>query len=155
MNYIRKEDNWKAYMVIGIIIGLIIGIYFTFFFYYGCSDLSCYQAHQKDCAKTKFVKDGEDTTWKYTVMGRTDGKCSVNVEVLDVKKGSADKKILIGKDMDCLLPLGSLVAPESDISRCNGILKEEMQTLIIKKLHAYIVENVQDIGGELEGIGEI
>jgi hypothetical protein len=54
--------------------------------------------------------------------------------------------------MDCYLPLGSLVSPESDISRCHGILKEGMQNLIIRQLHTYIVENVKDIGSELENI---
>ncbi len=149
---LKKSNNWKAYLIIGIIILLIAAIYFTFFFYYSCDDLACFQAHQKDCVKTKFVNDGEDTTWKYTIQGKEGDKCEINVEVLVIKKGSADKQKLEEKSMDCYLPLGIITPPESDLSKCNGELKEEMQNLIIQKLHAYIIENVEKIDEELEQI---
>lgn len=152
---IKKRDNWKAYLIIGIIILLIVAVYLTFFFYYKCDDLGCFQGHQEKCSKTRFISDEEDITWLYFIQGKEGERCKINVKVLNVKKGSIDKQRLEGKDMDCYLPLGSIVTPESDISRCHGILKEEMQNLIIQKLHSYIVENVKEIGEELEELKKI
>jgi len=150
MNVIKKGGNWKAYLIIGIILLLLAAVYFTFFFYYKCDDLACFQAHQKECSKTKFVKDSEDTVWKYTIEGKEQGKCLINVETIMIKKGAIENQKLEGKSMDCLLPLASLSSPESDIERCHGELKEEMQNMIIQKLHSYIIENVEEIDEELE-----
>jgi hypothetical protein len=149
---LKKRNNWKAYLIIGIIILLIAAIYFTFFFYYSCDDLSCFQSHQEKCVKTKFINDEEDTTWKYTIQGKEGDRCEITVEALVIKKGSADKQKLEGKEMNCYLPLRSIATPESDLARCHGELKEEMQNLIIQKLHAYIIENVEEIDEELEQI---
>lgn len=147
-----KRDNWKAYLVIAIIILLMGAVYFTFFFYYSCEDLACFQSHQKACVKTNFIRDTEDTTWKYTINGKEAQGCEINVEVLSIKTGKADKQNLEGKQMNCILPLESIVFPESDLARCTGELKEDMQNLIIQKLHAYIVDNLQEIDQELEKI---
>lgn len=148
---LKKEgDNWKAYLIIGIIILLLVGVYFTFFFYYSCNDMSCFKSHQKECAKTKFIYDGKDTTTQYLINGKNGADCEINVKILVIKQGTADKQVLEGKEMTCLLPLGSIGTPESDLSVCHGTLKEEMQNLIIQKLHAYIVENVGQIGEGLE-----
>ena len=147
---LKKRKNWKAYIIIGVIIVLLAAIYFTFFFYYSCDDMACFQAHQEKCVKTKFINDEQDTTWKYTIRGKEGGTCRINVEALTIKKGDIDKQKLEGKEMDCYLPLGSIVEPESDLARCTGELKEDMQNLIIQRLHAYIIENVDEIDEELE-----
>ncbi len=148
----KRKDNWKAYLIIGIIILLIAAIYFTFFFYYSCGDLACFQAHQEKCTKTKFIRDGEETIWKYTIYGKDGTECKIGVEALVIKKGSIDKQKLEGKEMVCYLPFKSIVLPESDLSICHGELKEDMQNIIIQKLHAYILENVEEIDKELEQI---
>ena len=144
-----KRSDWIAIGIIVIIILSILGLYFTFYYSYKCENLECYLSHQKDCSKTTFIRDSKETTWKYFVKGKANGNCEVDVKVLKVKQGSADKKKLEGKAMTCLIPLESTVLPESDISKCHGELKEEMQNLIIQKLHSYIVENLGEIGEEL------
>ena len=130
---------------------LVAAIYFTFFFAYGCDDLSCFRAHQKECSRTKFIHLTEETTWNYHIKGKEDGKCKIDVQVIDMKGGSLEKTKLNGKTMTCLLPLGSVVSPEGDISLCHGLLKEELQNLIIQKLHSYVVENL----GDISNAGEI
>jgi len=139
-------------MAIVLIVVIGLAVYFTFFFSYTCDDLSCYQAHQKECVKTKFINDQEEITWGYKIKGIDDKRCVVNVNALSIKEGEANNQKLIGKEMDCYLPLNSAVAPESDISRCHGRLKEELQNSIIQKLHSYILENVGQISEELEEI---
>src|SRR4030042_3483086 len=145
----RKSD-WIALLIIALIIVVGLAIYFTFFFYYTCNDLECYRAHQRDCVRTKFISDGVETTWQYLVKGKDSGKCVINVKVVKIKQGTLDKQRLVNKAMDCSVLLGSIVEPETDLAVCHGELKEEMQNIIIQKLHAYIVENLGEIGKELE-----
>jgi hypothetical protein len=147
-----KKSDYIALAVIGVIIIGIAAIYFTFYYAYKCDTLGCYVSHQEDCSRTTFIKDSEDTTWKYFITGKQDGKCKILVEVLVVKAGSADKQRLEGTTMECLLPIGNTASPEGDISKCHGVLKEEMQNLIIQKLHTYVVENLGEIGGELSDL---
>jgi len=148
----KKKDQWKAYVAIAIIILVLVAVYFSFYYYPKCDDLGCFYSYQKKCSKVSFVNDAEDTIWSYKIQGKQGGKCIVDVGVLAIKEGSLDKQVLEGLEMSCALPLGSNVAPESDIKRCHGVLKEELQSLIIKKLHEYIVENVQEIGAELDNV---
>lgn len=136
-------------LLILILIVLSVAIYFSFFFAYSCDDLVCYQAHQKKCSPTKFVNDAEETTWKYHVKGKEDGRCEIKVTALQVKKGTIDKMQLEGKSMLCYLFIGDETNPESDISKCHGELKEELQDLIIQNLHKYIVDNLGNIGDAL------
>ena len=53
-------------------------------------------------------------------------------------------------DMDCALIYGRFIYPEKDLNNCHGRLKEEMQAIIIKKLHNYIIDNLGTIGEGLE-----
>lgn len=145
-----KRSDKIALWIIGVIIVIMIALYFTFYYSYTCDDLTCYEAHQQKCSKTKFVNDAEDTVWKYFIKGNTDGKCEVEVTVLTIKQGDVAQKKLEGKSMTCLLPKGSISMPESDIARCHGVLKEELQNLIIQKLHSYILENLGTISSELQ-----
>ena len=140
----------KKVLIIFMLVILSIAIYFYFFFSYSCADKSCFQAHQADCSRAKFIQDTEDIVWSFQIKGKTDSKCEIHTESLQVKQGDLGKKILEGKSMDCLVQFGSLNPPESDLSLCHGLLKEEMQTLIIKELHTYILENVGKISEELE-----
>jgi len=148
----NKGGAGKLLLIILILAVLGAAIYFTFFFTYTCDDLACFKSHQEKCSRTKYINDAEETTWLYEIKGKEDGKCEINVKVLQIKSGTIDRKNLQGKSMDCLLVFGNINSPEADISKCHGLLKEELQGLIINKLHAYVVENVGEIGGELQGI---
>lgn len=140
----------KLVLFISGIIVLAVAIFFTFFFSYVCEDKACFQAHQIKCSRTTFVSDVEDMTWFFDIKGKQDSKCEIEVGILQVKKGDIERKVLEGKTMNCYLPIGSIKSPETDISICHGILKEELQNTIIRKLHSYILENVGEIGEELE-----
>ena len=133
-----------------IIIVLLVAIYFTFFCFPKCNDLACFRAHQQKCSKAKYLDEAESVLWKYRILGKEDGKCEIEVEVLRINEGGLDKKVLEGKSMMCLLPLGSISAPESDLSGCRGFLKEELQGLIIRKLHTYVLDNIGEINEELQ-----
>mgnify|MGYP001576755363 CR=1 FL=1 len=146
------KRGWKIILIVLVLIILAAAIYFTSFFSYTCKDMACFRSHQEKCVHTKFTYDTEETNWLYYIKGKADGKCEINVKVLQIKAGSIKRTVLEGKSMDCFLPLKSLAPPESDLSLCHGLLKEELQNLIIQKLHTYIIDNVGEIGAELEGI---
>lgn len=145
-----KRSDKIALGIIGIIIIIMIALYFTFYYTYTCNDLACYEAHQEKCSRTEFINDAEDTVWHYLIKGKTNGKCEVEVTVLNIKEGDVTQKRLEGKTMTCLLPEKSVSMPESDILRCHGVLREELQNLIIQKLHGYILENLGTISDELQ-----
>jgi len=149
----NNRGGIKLKLFIGLIVVIaIVAIYFTFFFYYSCNDNSCFKSHQERCVKTKFSNEGNDAIWKYKILGKDGGDCVINVEISKIKVGSIDKLPLEGKSMVCTLPFGSSASPEGDINKCHGELKEEMQSLIIQKLHNYILDNLGEIGAELDNI---
>lgn len=146
----RKGQTGKLVLFLSLIIILIGAIYFTFYFSYSCDDLACFQAHQRECSRTKFINDAQDISWEYKILGESNKACEIEVEVLKVKQGELDKKRIEGKNMKCYLTLGEDSPPESDISNCNGMLKEELQEIIIEKLHLYVIENIGEISEELK-----
>jgi hypothetical protein len=50
--------------------------------------------------------------------------------------------------MVCAIPFGIMMQPEENLKVCHGILKEEIQELIITRMHAQIVENLGKISEE-------
>ena len=138
-------------LIILILIVIAVAVYFTVFFYYKCpnNDAACYLSHQEKCARTKFTYDKEDTTMYYKIKGKTNDMCDIQVRILEVKVGSAEKINLKNKEMVCSLPIGSVRYPEEDLKKCHGILREEIQEIIIKNAHAYIVSNIGKVSEEL------
>jgi len=139
----------KTFLLVLVLVVLLAIGYFMFFFSYKCGDLGCFQAHQVKCSKARFLNDADDATWFYKIKGKESGKCKIYVEMKQVKTGTLEKGRLKGKSMNCFVPLKSIVSPESDLLECHGELKEELQRIIINKLHSYIVDNLGEISGEL------
>ncbi|MFA6022500.1 MAG: hypothetical protein WC781_00255 [Candidatus Pacearchaeota archaeon] len=152
-----KKEGGKGKLILGIIIliVLVLAVFFTFIYTPKCKDVSCWESKLKSCSKASYMNDAKDITWQYKILGKSGNKCQVYVKALEVKQGLTSAMILQGKDMKCLLPYGIIASPESNPNLCNGILKEEMQTLIIQKLHQYILQNIGTISQELLGIEEI
>jgi hypothetical protein len=142
----------KTVIVLAIIflISISLGIYFSFFYTFSCETKTCFKEFQKDCDRVNYINDREEVTWYYKILGKENNKCAIDVKVLKVKGGDAENKNLNGKSMTCYLPLGDTISPGEDISLCHGILKEEIQNMIIQKAHSLILENMDEISNELE-----
>lgn|SRR3989344_6605492 len=145
-----------------LIIVATIAVYISFFYHPKCNDLACWDSKLRECSRASYTNEPVDVTWKYTILGKTsvDGeeKCRVKVLAIDIKRGLKKTEVLEGKDMVCYMPLGVVTAPEGNPNICVGRLKEEMQGLIIQKLHEYIVQNIGEIGKEtttIEGVGGV
>ena len=139
-----------------IIIVAIVSVYLTFFYYPKCNDPACWSSKLKECSRATYTSSPVDVTWKYTILGKdnVDGqdKCRVKVLALDIKRGLKKTESLEGKDMVCYLPFGSTVAPEANPNICTGRLKEEIQVLIIEKLHEYIIQSLGELSSQVTQI---
>ena len=141
------EKRWNKSIILLVIVGVIAiaAVYFTFFYSVKCKDIACWETKMNKCSKANYINEKNDVIWSYSINGKKSGSCEINVELVEIKKGLVSTKVLEGKNMNCRLPLGAINSPESNINLCNGILKEEMQALIITKLHEYIVQNLGQI----------
>ena len=76
----------------------------------------------------------------------------MNVKLLQAKRGELGIDRLAGYEMECNYPDGVGTYPEKDLEKCHGKLREELQQIIIEKLHAYIIENLGKIDRELNSV---
>jgi len=114
-----------------------------------CKTKACFDSALEKCEKASYVSDSQNM-WKYTILKEKAKMCVVDVKLLQVKRGVLDSQRLEGKEMQCEIPLGSVYAPESDLSRCKGELKEEIQEIVIERMHSYIIENIGKVTQKFE-----
>jgi hypothetical protein len=69
--------------------------------------------------------------------------------MLQIKKGKQELASLEGEEMVCALPSGVLISPESNLKDCSGKLKENIQDIVISRMHTQIVENLDQINQTL------
>ena len=142
-------DRVVMFFLIVLVLVAVFLVYYLFYDYDECFDEGCFFGALESCDKVTFVRVGEDVDWSYKVLGVSVGECDVDVELLRLKKGDLDLEVLDGESMVCDV-LGFKNYPEEDISRCSGKLKEEMQEIVIQRMHDYLLENLGDLE---EGFG--
>lgn len=150
--YNKKKESFKFIIATVILVLFILILYFGFLKSTICKDDKCFYNSIISCKRASYVFETEESTWKYEIKGITSGKCETKVEFLQAKKGGLEIEQLEGKSMQCMLPLGVLMNPEDDLENCHGELKENLQELIIKKMHSYLLENLQDINTDINEI---
>ncbi len=128
---------------------LLVGIYFGFLFSKDCPDMECFNQELTKCNKASYIKETEDASWKYSIKGKSGERCEIKVTLLQLKEGGTSMSSLQGKSMNCYLPIGVVASPEENIKNCHGLLKEEMQEMIINNLHNFIIDNLGEIKEEL------
>ncbi len=144
----NKKKLLKRAVILLAIIVLILTIWSLFFEYTDCTNWQCFNDHLKNCDKATFV-GGTNMIFNYRILGASDAGCSVSVQLLQGDLNNADSIKLEKQKMTCILPRGIAMIPESNIGNCHGLLKENLQDLIIKKLHTYIVQNLGKINLEM------
>ena len=149
----RKVKAEKIILVFLYILGIIViaGIIFygfKLFYYQSCSDKSCFDSRLNDCKRTKYFSEGK-TIYEYSINGKEGESCVVGVKLIGGDFSDVDLEKLREKSMDCYVPLGIVVIPESDINNCHGELKEALQDIIINRLNVYIIDNVGKINYDI------
>jgi hypothetical protein len=149
----RKKHLYIAFSIIALILIVAgIAIYFMYFYSYRCGDYTCFSNSLKSCDKSSYINEDSVGSWYYTIQGKSDKLCIVNVKLIQAKEGELGIDKLKGYSMDCEIPLGDSRYPEKDLSTCHGRLKEELITLQINKLFAYIKENLGQVKAELNSV---
>ena len=144
---VKKSDR-AVYIIAAIAVAVIIfAAVYSLFYYPACKDLRCFQGELSKCSKSSFLYEKENSVWYYGIKGPSNGECAVYVKAVSLKAEAETGEALSGKDMTCYIPkalLGSFM-PEEKIEYCHGILKEEIQRLMIEKMHLYIIQNIGQI----------
>ncbi len=146
--------NLKWFIFLVSLVILIWIIWFFFFSYAECNDWECFNNYLGGCDRATFIGESE-MIFEYRIDGDEDGICKVNVRLLQGQLNNQDSLRLENKEMMCSLPEGIVMIPESNIGNCHGELKEGLQDLIIKGLHANIVQNLGRINLEVLDVPEI
>ncbi len=116
--------------------------------YQKCDNWECFNNNLAKCKRTKFA-GGTDILFGYTILGKENDNCKVDVILLEGQLNNQDILKLKGKTMICETPLGIRMLPEAELSRCHGELKENLQEQIINDLHNYIIQNLGQMNGAL------
>jgi hypothetical protein len=146
--------NWKWFVVL-IVLAVLVWVAWTVFFSYStCETWDCFNSKLEGCDKVKFI-GGEDMIFEYIIEGSSGEECEVGVQLLQGELNNQDSIKLEMHKMTCMLPEGVIMIPESNIGKCTGLLKEGLQDLVIKKLHAYLVQNLGKLNLEILDIPEV
>ena len=148
----KKKLTVLIVLIVLVVIGLAVSGYYLYQGVNKCNSKECFDNSLSECRKTSFVSDSPDTVLEYTILGASGGNCNVNVKMLQIKRGAAELSALEGKEMICAVPAGTIGEPEKDLKTCHGVLKEEIQNVIIQRMHAQIVENLGKISGETTSV---
>ncbi len=143
----RRSFERILLIVIVIIFGAIT--YIMVFNIEECQNFECFKNSMEKCRRAEYVNEEPEASWAYEIKGAENGLCEVNVKLLLAKKGELGVDRLAGYEMECFYPSGAGTYPEKDLEKCHGKLREELQQIIIEKLHAYIIENLGKIDREI------
>lgn len=144
----HKREVALVLLILLIVFGTF-ALYFTFS-YSVCQGYACFESAMARCSFATYVNDESEASWHYRIAGRNGDHCTVEVTLLQVKSGDVDLRAFEGDSMLCSYPAGIATYPERDISQCHGLLKEDLQELVIKRLHAYILDTIGEISSEIE-----
>jgi len=150
-----KKVVWKfRYLKLSLLLILVIAfasaaLYSTYGIPKECADLECFKEKMISCKKAIYINEDVAASWRYTIEKETNNKCVIEVELLQAKEGELGVEKLAGYGMTCEYAEGIFTYPEKNLEKCHGRLKEELQTLMIKKLHTHIIENIGEISKEL------
>jgi hypothetical protein len=146
----------KKYMYIGLIAAIALcvagGVYLMFFYSPECMNYECWQKYMTACSKATFINEEPEASWEYNIKGVQNGQCVITVKLLQAKKGELGIDKIVGEEMTCYYKVGTSAYVEKDISKCHGILKEDLQQIIVNKLHAYLLENLDKLNASMSQI---
>lgn len=141
----------SANSLIASVVIIIIGLGFLFyFFYYGtvveCGDFACYQEYLDSCKKSFLVIEDDNYVYRYEILeSNGNSYCNVDVRLMRVKSGGGAAESLEGLSMTCKANKFEDIRPEKDMLACSGRLREELQEVIIDRLHNQILQNLGEI----------
>jgi len=141
----RGVNKNRVAVVIFVVVAVLFAIFIGLTALFGsvnCENFSCFKENMKRCSVAEYVNEDTDATWTYKILGSSGRDCIVSVKLSQAKKGDLGIAELEGLEMECAYTTGTADYPEKDLTKCHGRLKEELQEIIIEKLHTVIIENL-------------
>jgi hypothetical protein len=137
-----------AIIIIGILFGILYATWIGLTAYKGCDTWECFNEKLESCSKAKFA-GGKDIIFGYTIHGKNNGLCKIDVEFLQGELTEKSTRNLKNEKMTCFTPIGAIMLPEAELKNCHGILKEKLQEQVISQLHNFIIQNMGQVNKEL------
>jgi hypothetical protein len=128
---------------------IIVALYFTLYKPVACDTYECFQNKMAACEKAAYINEEPEASWRYEILKESNGACNIKVTMLQAKKGELELDRLNGYSMECKYPKGIVTYPDKDLGVCSGQLKEELQSIVIKKLYGYILDNLGELNQSL------
>lgn len=148
LNSPKKKRKVIFFSLLGVIfVSLIVLI--VLMHYEKCDSWECFNENLVKCKRTKFAGGTDTGIYGYTINGKIQDTCEVDVLLIQGELNNQESIALEGKSMTCYSSLGAIVYPESDLSKCHGELKESIQEQVILKLHNYIAQNLGQINSNI------
>jgi len=139
------------FTILGVVL-LAIASYFIFFKVNVCSDSECFSEAIVSCEKTIYLFEDEDMIKQYVILGEQNEQCSSKVKILQIKTGNMELEILEGQEMICSFSQDTLIMPDEDITKCHGLLRENIQELVIQRMHKQLIANIGQIDESINKI---
>jgi hypothetical protein len=149
---VRQKRWWLLAGFSLIVLSALSLIFFKVTYTTVCETDSCFSEQLATCSRAEFLKDTTDARWYYKIVGPQENSCEVYVKLAQLRRGSTEIERLSGLDMNCFLPHSVVESPQKDIERCHGPLREEIQSILIQKMHSYLLENLGRINQEFTSI---
>jgi len=140
----QKIGKRNLFIIILFIALILVVGYMVFFYTKICVNFECFQESMEECSRADYINEEPEASWGYKIKGREGINCVVEVTLLNAKKGELGINEFVGHKMDCSYPAGISAYPEKDLDKCHGRLKEDLQEIIIEKLHLYVLENLKE-----------
>lgn len=152
-----KEGKLKKRVGISLIIlAMALIIFSTYFLIYYTKPVASskeFAQAMQTCNRVSWIRQDAQASWLYTITGNAQGDvCEIKVKLLKISQGSIENEKLQGKQMLCKVLKTDTQFPEKDISKCTGVLKEELQDILIQRMHNYLLENVGEVQQAFEVI---
>lgn len=154
-----KEEIEKLTSKNSIIISLLIIILGLALLYYSgillkpieCKDIACYKEYLLTCKKSFLINEDENYVYRYQILKANENSyCDVEVRIIKIKNSTtSDNEKLEGLEMLCKINRFEDILPEKNMLSCSGKLREELQEIIINRLHNILLENINKINEEL------
>ena len=141
--------------VVVIVLGLVSLYYFGVFGGIAgaveCGDMACYYEYLLDCKKSYVINEDDNYVYRYEILGDSGNSyCYVDVRLIRIKSGQIDTEDLESLGMSCRVNRFEEIFPEADMLACSGRLREELQEIIIDRLHNEILQNLGQVREGLE-----
>lgn len=141
---LKKRIDLGKYLKIGILAVLILVLGIFIFIKLNvpvCENTDCFFKNIVSCTPSKFFYAG-NISFDYSINGKDNDHCNIDVTLVRSYWRGMSFDSLNGKSMVCDVPFGKVAFPEEDLDKCHGPLKENLQEIILQKLHGYILDNL-------------